>query len=128
MLTSSFAESGHANLPPGERQVHDIVIEEADFAAMYWLLKWMYSNSVMFRDEDDPRDAVASIGGGWSANWLKLSDMRNEWEATTLLPNSPTADMMGEGSDISTESPLVHLPLERLQKVNNARADHRDDY
>ena len=34
MLTSSFAEN--TNVPPGERKLYEIVVEEADFVTIYW--------------------------------------------------------------------------------------------
>lgn len=40
MLSSRFAEGSHP-IAPSERRVHDVVIEEADFITMYWLLKWV---------------------------------------------------------------------------------------
>lgn len=69
----------------------DVVVEEADFVTVYWLLKWVYGNWLLFREEDDPRDAVTTMGGGWSAKWL-AHDGRNEWEARSLVPSNSASD------------------------------------
>ena len=44
MLSSSFAENG-STLLPGERKLYTIVVEEADFVTVYWLLKYVYALS-----------------------------------------------------------------------------------
>lgn len=106
MLSSSFAESTHSNLPLGERRMFDVVVEEADFVTVYWLLKWVYGNWLLFKEEDDPRDAVTSMGGGWSAKWL-AHDGRNEWEPRSLVPSTSTSDT---GSVTSLDSSPTSPP------------------
>ncbi|KAG8928310.1 hypothetical protein FRC02_007092 [Tulasnella sp. 418] len=75
MLTSSFLESSSItayssdpSIPP--RKIHDIIVSEADFVTVYWLLKWIYADWLLFREDDDPRDAVEGMGGGWSIKCL----------------------------------------------------------
>ena len=62
MLRSSFNETGGLGLLPGERKLYTIVVEEADFVTIYWLLKWVYANWLLFRKDDDPRQAVDGVG------------------------------------------------------------------
>lgn len=38
MLSSMFSEGQHG-ISASERRIHDVVVEEADFVTMYWLLK-----------------------------------------------------------------------------------------
>ena len=79
MLSSSFAENA-STLLPGERKVYTIVVEEADFVTIYWLLKWVYANWLLFRKDDDPRQAVDGIGAGWSARDFSSPGVADEWE------------------------------------------------
>ncbi|OSD04673.1 hypothetical protein PYCCODRAFT_1363847 [Trametes coccinea BRFM310] len=79
MLASSFAENARTLLP-GERKVYTIVVEEADFVTVYWLLKWVYANWLLFRADDDPRQAVDGIGAGWSARDFGAPGVVDEWE------------------------------------------------
>ncbi|KAI0796913.1 hypothetical protein C8Q75DRAFT_790900 [Abortiporus biennis] len=78
MLNSSFLET--APSASGDRKMHTIVVEEADFVTIYWLLKWVYANWTLFREQDDPKAAVDGVGNGWSANSLKNSGQADEWE------------------------------------------------
>ena len=78
MLSSSFNENV-APLLPGERKLYTIVVEEADFVTVYWLLKWVYANWLLFRKDDDPRQAVDGIGAGWSARDLCAPGVADEW-------------------------------------------------
>ncbi|TBU33177.1 hypothetical protein BD309DRAFT_857684 [Dichomitus squalens] len=78
MLSSSFNENS-STLLPGERKVYTIVVEEADFVTIYWLLKWVYANWVLFRKDDDPRQAVDGIGAGWSARDFCSPGVADEW-------------------------------------------------
>ncbi|EIN10612.1 hypothetical protein PUNSTDRAFT_100257 [Punctularia strigosozonata HHB-11173 SS5] len=81
MLSSAFAETSQG-IVPGERKVYTIVVEEADFNTIYWLLKWIYGNWLLFRDDDDPREAVSGTGAGWSTKWLHSRG--NEWDWKTF--------------------------------------------
>ena len=70
------------------------------------LCRWIYANWLLFKEEDDPRDAVNAMGAGWSANSLDLEGV-NEWETTTLGPNSPTN---GDNSSVaSTETRIAGM-------------------
>lgn len=79
MLTSSFSESATTG-GPHERRIYTIVVEEADFVTIYWLLKWVYGNWLLFREHDDPKLAVEGVGGGWSAKTLSGRGRGDEWE------------------------------------------------
>ncbi len=83
MLNSSFAEN-RSTLLLGERKVYTIVVEEADFVTIYWLLKWVYANWLLFRKDDDCRQAVDGIGAGWSARDFSLPGRMDEWEWKVL--------------------------------------------
>lgn len=80
MFSSAFAECVHGL--PAEKKTYTVICEEADFETMYWLLKWIYANWLLFKDEDDPRDAVDGVGTGWSANWL--NSRGGEWDWKTF--------------------------------------------
>ncbi|KAI0036732.1 hypothetical protein K488DRAFT_40313 [Vararia minispora EC-137] len=88
MLSSTFAETA----PSGDRKIYTIVVEEADFVTIYWLLKWVYANWLMFSEEDDPRAAVEGLGAGWSAKWLSSPGMPGEWDWKTLNKSHPLDD------------------------------------
>jgi len=75
MFSSSFSETVHA----GDRKAYEILVEEADFLTIYWLLKYCYANWVLFKEQDDPRNAVEHIGEGWSVKWLN-STGSSEWD------------------------------------------------
>ncbi|KAJ7368589.1 hypothetical protein DFH08DRAFT_831764 [Mycena albidolilacea] len=80
MLSSTFSET---KVIPGDRKLYTIVVEEADFETIYWLLKYCYANWLSFKEEDDPRLAVEGIGGGWSARWL-TQQRGGEWDWKTF--------------------------------------------
>ncbi|KAF8591487.1 hypothetical protein K439DRAFT_1380451 [Ramaria rubella] len=101
MLASSFAEN--TSVPPGERKVYEIVVEEADFVTIYWLLKYCYANWVSFKEHDDPRASVDRMGEGWSAKWL--SNRRgSEWDWKTFSKAGIyDAASTGSGEDDSND-------------------------
>ncbi|TDL29223.1 hypothetical protein BD410DRAFT_709231 [Rickenella mellea] len=78
MFASAFAEG--AIPPTDERRVLTVVVEEADFVTIYWLLKWVYANWLLFQEEDDPRAAVDGMGTGWNAGWLTDDRSVGEWD------------------------------------------------
>ncbi|PPQ63428.1 hypothetical protein CVT24_004938 [Panaeolus cyanescens] len=88
MFSSSFAEN--ATNQTGERKVYTVVVEEADFETMYWLLKYCYANWLLFKHNDDPRAAVEGIGAGWSAKWL--SGHQGEWDWKTFHKGGASED------------------------------------
>lgn len=77
MLSSSFSENSVV-ASTGERKFYTVIVEEADFVTIYWLLKYCYANWLLFKQNDDPRAAVEGVGAGWSARWLH--GQHNEWE------------------------------------------------
>ena len=85
MLSSAFVESA----PPGERKIYTVIVEEADFVTVYWLLKWVYANWLLFSEEDDPRMAVEGTGTGWSARWLTSSGIAGEWDWKSFNKSQP---------------------------------------
>ena len=99
MLSSAFAEG--AEPPSGERRVYTVIVEEADFETMYWLLKFCYTNWLLFREQDDPRAAVEGVGAGWSARWL--ASRNGEWDWKTLS-SSGDETLMDAKSATSGES------------------------
>jgi len=97
MLSSSFSENANS-IRPGERRVYTIVLEEADFVTVYWLLKWIYANWLTFRSDDDPRLAIEGIGAGWSAKWLNTNG-KGEWEWKKFTRNQAGEEMSVSRSD-----------------------------
>ena len=80
MLASSFAEN--SAISTGERKIYTVVVEDADFETIYWLLKYCYANWLLFKHNDDPRAAVEGVGAGWSAKWL--NGQQGEWDWKTF--------------------------------------------
>jgi hypothetical protein len=80
MLASSFAEN--SVISTGERKLYTVVVEDADFETVYWLLKYCYANWLLFKHNDDPRAAVEGVGAGWSAKWL--NGQQGEWDWKTF--------------------------------------------
>lgn len=105
MLSSAFAEGAEPS--SGERRVYTVVVEEADFETMYWLLKFCYTNWLLFREQDDPRAAVEGVGAGWSARWL--ASRNGEWDWKTLL-GSVDETLMDARSATSGESHGTTMP------------------
>lgn len=89
MLSSSFAENS-AVASNGERKLYTVMVEEADFETIYWLLKYCYANWLLFKQNDDPRDAVEGVGAGWSVRWL--SGQHDEWEWKPFNPEGTSED------------------------------------
>ncbi|KAF4601950.1 hypothetical protein EYR40_005151 [Pleurotus pulmonarius] len=88
MLGSSFLEA--QTTTPGERKVYTVVVEEADFESIYWLLKYCYANWVLFKERDDPRAAVEGIAAGWNSKWVNLRG--DEWDWKTFSKTIDSED------------------------------------
>lgn len=88
MLTSSFSENMMGPKSAGERKIYTVVVEEADFVTIYWLLKWVYANWLLFKEHDNPKAAVDGVGAAWSARSLEAST--DEWAWTTLSKAEPS--------------------------------------
>ncbi|KAJ3799207.1 hypothetical protein GGU11DRAFT_679953 [Lentinula aff. detonsa] len=88
MLSSSFSENPVTT--SGERKLFTVVVEEADFETIYWLLKYCYANWLLFKEVDDPRAAVEGVGRGWSAHWLHVRG--GEWDWKTFPKHGPLDD------------------------------------
>ncbi|KAG6880167.1 hypothetical protein C0992_004619 [Termitomyces sp. T32_za158] len=86
MLASSFSEN--PTVKNDERKVHTVVVEEADFQTIYWLLKFCYTNWLIFSEDDDPRLAIDGVGNGWSAKWLHTRG--GEWDWKTFQKDDST--------------------------------------
>ncbi|KAJ6515615.1 hypothetical protein C8R45DRAFT_957117 [Mycena sanguinolenta] len=106
MLSSTFSET---KLVPGDRKLYTIVVEEADFETVYWLLKYCYANWLSFKDHDDPRLAVEGIGGGWSARWLIQQQRGNEWDWTAFTKR-PGDDSTVASARSATSAESTHDP------------------
>ncbi|KAF5387664.1 hypothetical protein D9615_000593 [Tricholomella constricta] len=100
MLASSFSEN--PTLVTGERKVYTIVVEEADFETVYWLLKFCYTNWLLFREQDDPRMAMDGVGVGWSAKWLHTRG--GEWDWKTFHKDDIASDTRSVTSGESLQS------------------------
>ncbi|KAG6842028.1 hypothetical protein C0991_003554 [Blastosporella zonata] len=89
MLASSFSEN--PAFSNSERKIYTIIVEEAEFETIYWLLKFCYTNWLLFREEDDPRMAMDGVGVGWSAKWLHSRGGEWDWK-TFQRDDSATND------------------------------------
>lgn len=120
MLASSFAENT-PGLAPGERKLHTIIVEEADFETIYWLLKWVYGNWLLFKEVDDPRLAVDGIGEGWSTRWLNARG--GEWDWKTFRKANAS-----DGSNAGTrdDSRSVTSACSRRSSEGGAGTGSRD--
>ncbi|QRW04885.1 hypothetical protein RhiLY_03884 [Ceratobasidium sp. AG-Ba] len=99
MFSSGFSEN--VAPAPGERKMHTVVVEEADFNTIYWMLKWVYGNWLLFQEDDDPRIVFNSMGQGQSTKWLPSSyasglgqstssaQQTSEWDWQTLVRTAP---------------------------------------
>ncbi|KAJ7167467.1 hypothetical protein C8R46DRAFT_1093094 [Mycena filopes] len=102
MLSSSFVET---KLIPGDRKLYTIVVEEADFETIYWLLKYCYANWLSFKEQDDPRLAVEGIGAGWSARWLSVRG--GEWDWKTFTKMSGDDSTIADGRSATSADSLA---------------------
>lgn len=102
MLSSAFSENSATT--GSEKKLYTVIVEEADFETMYWLLKYCYANWLLFKQNDDPRVAVEGVGAGWSVKWL--TGQQGEWDWKTFHKNSPD-DTCDTRSATSGES-LAH--------------------
>ncbi|KAG8884903.1 hypothetical protein FRB98_002101 [Tulasnella sp. 332] len=103
MLSSAFAES-HASQINDSRQVHDVIVSEADFVTIYWLLKWIYADWIMFKEEDDPREVMDGMAGGWSVNSLRApTHSGGEWDWRAILSRGARKEGSGSESPESRE-------------------------
>jgi hypothetical protein len=98
MLSSAFSEGTEPN--SGERKIYTIVVEEADFGTMYWLLKFCYANWLLFKEPDDPRAAVEGVGAGWSARWL--ASRNGEWDWKTFYKSSTSDEGLTDTKSIAS--------------------------
>ena len=60
-----------------------VVVANADFETIYWVLKYCYVNWLLFEPNDDPRAAIEGVGPGWSAKWL--NGQQDEWDWKTIF-------------------------------------------
>lgn len=114
MLRSSFAETSAA---PGERRTYTIVVEEADFVTVYWLLKWVYANWLLFKAHDNPKAAIEGVGAGWSARWLESSRRQDEWAWTAFDARSHMAAL---GEDFADGVSIASVETAMKQGKGNA--------
>lgn len=111
MIGSSFSENTHG-LVQGERKIYTIIVEEADFETIYWLLKWIYGNWLLFKEHDDPRVAVDGVGEGWSARWLNARG--GEWDWKTFRKTS-----VSDGSNTGTRDDCRSVTSAESRRSSN---------
>jgi hypothetical protein len=110
MLASSFLEN--PTFISGERKLYTVVVEEAEFETIYWLLKYCYTNWLLFKEHDDPRAAIDGVGVGWSAKWL--NSRGGEWDWKTFNKSSiDESNAMDARSAASGESLLSSAESQR---------------
>lgn len=98
MLSSAFSECADPN--SNERKIYTIVVEEADFGTMYWLLKFCYANWLLFKEPDDHRAAVEGVGAGWSAKWLVSRN--GEWDWKTFYKSGTSDEGLTDTKSIAS--------------------------
>ncbi|KAJ7653478.1 hypothetical protein B0H17DRAFT_1100681 [Mycena rosella] len=126
ILSSSFAET---KMIPGDRKLYTIVVEEADFETIYWLLKFCYANWLLFKEQDDPRLAVEGIGAGWSARWLSVRGGTTGDDSTVADGRSATsaesiskeaAPTSAKGKSLVSDSPSITSPTRASPQITRA--------
>lgn len=142
MLSSSFCENtsqGNWATRGSERKTYTIVVEEADFVTIYWLLKWIYANWLLFNENDDPRAAIEGIGAGWSAKWLNangpgewdwkkfskapvVDDLASRSDARSIASgeSARSGDAKGKGKDMPFQNPATVSPTRNTPNRNSA--------
>lgn len=109
MLSSAFSEG--AEFTTGERKMYTVVVEEADFETMYWLLKFCYANWLLFKEQDDPRAAVEGVGAGWSAKWL--TSRNGEWDWKTFHKSGPGDESLTDARSATSIESLAAANVSR---------------
>ncbi|KAJ7811130.1 hypothetical protein B0H14DRAFT_2860705, partial [Mycena olivaceomarginata] len=123
--SSTFSET---KVIPGDRKLYTIVVEEADFETIYWLLKYCYANWLSFKEEDDPRLAVEGIGGGWSARWLTQQRGGEwDWKTFTKIPGDDST-VASARSATSAENNIQTPMLPTSTKANLLSRDPSFDF
>ncbi|EJT97762.1 hypothetical protein DACRYDRAFT_18333 [Dacryopinax primogenitus] len=119
MLNSAFSEASY--ILSKERKIYKIVVEDADYISVYWLLKWVYTNWIHFKEEDDPRVVFDTAVGSLSAQ--RLAGGVAEWEWRTLIRADPSADSVGSRDDIDSDVRAARsvASVESLPSVAPAR-------
>lgn len=120
MLTSSFSENTPVTI--GERKVYTVVVEEADFETMYWLLKYCYANWLLFKQDDDPRTAIEGVGAACSVKWS--NEQRGEWDWKTFHRGGSSEDACDNKSATSGESLTVSPTLSHSTSAKSEAAFH----
>lgn len=115
MLASSFAEN--SAISAGERKLYTIVVEDADFETIYWLLKYCYVNWLLFKQNDDPRAAVEGVGAGWSAKWL--NGQQGEWDWKTFHKGGSDDG----GTDARSATSAESLPVSSTMSRSTSNSD-----
>ena len=116
MLASSFAEN--SAISTGERKVYTVVVEDADFETIFWLLKYCYANWLLFKHNDDPRAAVEGIGAGWSAKWL--NGQQGEWDWKTIHKGGSED---GGGTDTRSATSADSMPVSSAVSGSTSNSD-----
>ncbi|KZO96303.1 hypothetical protein CALVIDRAFT_564170 [Calocera viscosa TUFC12733] len=99
MLNSAFSEASYSLSK--ERKIYTIVVEDADFISVYWLLKWVYTNWIHFKEEDDPRVVFDTAVGSLSAK--RLAGGAAEWAWRTLIRLDPSSSSVGSRDETESE-------------------------
>ena len=115
MLASSFAEN--SAISTGERKLYTIVVEDADFETIYWLLKYCYANWLLFKHNDDPRAAVEGVGAGWSTKWL--NGQQGEWDWKTFHKGGSEDG----GTDARSATSADSLPINSTVSGSTSNSD-----
>lgn len=108
MLASAFSEN-NPGLVQGDRKLYSIVVEEAEFETIYWLLKWCYANWLLFKELDDPRAAVDGVGAGWSARWLNARGGDWDWKTFRKISASEETSNLGNRDDARSATSVESL-------------------
>jgi hypothetical protein len=53
-------------------------------SSTFWLLKWVYANWLLFKEEDIPRSAIKGMGASWSVHWLSMQGTAGKWDWKTF--------------------------------------------
>ncbi len=103
MLGSEFSEGiSHAYGSGAARKVRTLRIPDADFATVYWFLRYLYTDEVEFAPHEDVRSAVLDD------EWAKPAAVAGESEGDVLVEWTPVSQLdedygmeLGHGREVS---------------------------
>ncbi len=121
MLDSDYSEvnaqSSQAGVHGGWRGLATLTIPDADYATVYWMLRFLYAGEVSFVEDEDVKEAIMSedLAVASAAHIAKQSD--GSGSATAFLHRWTRV-----GDLVAYEEQLYNETMERAQQLSLAEA------